>query len=53
MMLASQLSENLETQISAFVWKKMIIHEIYSENRLENWDDSHLIPMNCPTLECT
>jgi len=36
MMLASQLSENLQTQISAFVWKKMIIHEIYSENSLEN-----------------
>jgi hypothetical protein len=24
----------------------MIIHEIYSENRLENRDGSHLIPMN-------
>jgi len=28
MMLGFQLSEDQETQISAFVWKKMIIHEI-------------------------
>ncbi len=52
-MFNSQLSENQETQISTLVWEKMITWKFLSENHLENQNGSHLILVNCPTLECT